>query len=50
MADDDMNEQYFDDEDDFDWFYVEENYPLAVSHEHVNSGRCRHPVSRSASC
>lgn len=33
MAEDDMADAYFDDDDDdFDWLYVEDSCPLAVSH------------------
>lgn len=44
MADDDMADPMFDDEDDFDWFYVEDTCPLAVSHAHLISGSCSWPA------
>jgi hypothetical protein len=43
MADEDMADQYYDDEDDFEWMYVEDTCPLEVSPASASSARCRFP-------
>lgn len=41
MAEEDIAHEYMDDEEDFEWMYVEDTCPLAVSHAPISPEACR---------